>query len=299
MPTIAITGATGTLGRPLVEALLARGDRVVALVRDPAAASLPPAVEVRRWAAGDPAAPLDGADAVVNLAGAPIAPRRWTAGRRAEITASRLAGTRSVVAGMAHAGSVRVLVSASAVEYSGERGEAGFDETTPGGTGFLPELTGAWEREAEQAQALGARVVLLRKGVVLSPNGGMLATLLPFFRRGLGVTLGSGRQWLPWLHIADDIGLMLLALDHADVRGPLVCAAPHPVRFQDFARTLGQVLRCPARLRAPTWVLRLALGEMAQVVTASHRPQVDRALALGYDFRFPILGPALTDLVDE
>ena len=297
--TIAITGATGTLGRPLAEALLDRGDRVIALVRDPAAANLPPAVEVRRWTASDPAAPLDGADAVVNLAGAPIAARRWTAARRRAITASRVDGTRSVVAGMARAGSVRALVSASAIEYSGARGEAGFDETTPPGAGFLPELTRAWEEAAERALALGARVVLLRKGVVLAPAGGMLATLLPFFQRGLGVTLGSGRQWLPWLHLADDIGLMLLALDRDDVRGPLVCAAPNPVRFRAFARTLGQVLGRPPRLRVPTWALRLALGETAQVVTASHRPQVGRALGLGYEFRFPLLGAALADLVGE
>nr|MBA3469465.1 DUF1731 domain-containing protein [Herpetosiphonaceae bacterium] len=221
------------------------------------------------------------------------------ADRRAAITASRIAGTRSVVAGMARAGGVRALISASAIEYSGAHGEAGFDEATPVGSGFLPELTGAWEQAAAQAQDCGARVVLLRKGVVLSPAGGMLATLLPFFRRGLGVTLGSGRQWLPWLHLADDIGLMLLALDRDDVHGPLVCASPNPVRFRAFAGALGQVLHRTARLRAPAWALRLALGEMAQVVTASHRPQVGRALALGYVFRFPMLEAALADLVGE
>ena len=298
MPTIAITGATGTLGRPLIGALLGRGDSVIALVRDPARAALPATVELRRWTATDPIAPLADADAVINLVGTPIAPHPWTARRLREIITSRINGTRSVVAGIAQAkGNIKVLLSASAIEYSGERGDAGFDETTPGGTGLLSELTQAWEREAVQAQGDGARVVLLRKGVVLSPQGGMLKTVLPWFRAGLGMTLGDARQWLPWLHVADDIGLMLFALDHAAVVGPLICAAPEPVRFREFSQSLGRVVQRPALLPVPAWALRLALGEMAQTVLASHRPRVDWALELGYRFRFPTLEPALQDLV--
>ena len=125
----------------------------------------------------------------------------------------------------------------------------------------------------------------------------MLKTVLPWFRAGLGMTLGDGRQWLPWLHVADDIDLMLFALDHAAVVGPLICAAPVPVRFRQFSRTLGRVLHRPALLPVPAWALRLGLGEMAQTVLASHRPRVDQALQLGYRFRFQTLEPALQDLV--
>lgn len=296
--TIAVTGANGTLGGLLIRALLERGDRVIALVRRPEGADLPAEVELRRWQASDPAAPLAGATAVVSLAGAPVAPRPWTAGRLREIVASRIDGTRSVVAGIASSGgTITTLLSASAIEYSGERGESGFAEDTPGGGGFLSDLTQAWELEARQAARLGARVVTLRTGVVLARQGGMLPTVLPWFRAGLGMNLGDGRQWLPWIHPADTIGLMLLALDRADISGPLICAAPNPVRWDEFRRVLAASLGRPAPLRVPAWALRLALGEMAQTILASHRPRPERALALGYRFRYPTLAPALADLV--
>lgn len=296
--TIAITGANGTLGRLLIAALLERGDRVIGLVRDPAGAGLPPAVEPRRWRANDPAAPLEGATAVVSLAGAPVAPRPWTPARLREIVASRIDGTRSVVAGIARAGgAITTLLSASAIEFSGERGESGFDEATPGGSGFLSDLTQAWELEARQAARLGVRVVTLRKGVVLARQGGMLPTVLPWFRAGLGMNFGAGRQWLPWIHPADDVGLMLLALDRAEVSGPLICAAPNPVRWDEFRRSLAATLGRPAPLRVPAWALRLALGEMAQTILASHWPRPQRALELGYQFRYPTLAAALEDLV--
>jgi uncharacterized protein (TIGR01777 family) len=298
MQSVAVTGASGVLGRLLIEGLLARGDRVIALVRQPERAGLPAEVELRRWQASDPAAPLEGATAVVSLAGAPVAPRPWTAGRLREIVASRIEGTRSVVAGIAGSGgAITTLLSASAIEFSGERGEAGFDEGTPGGAGFLSDLTQAWELEARQAARLGARVVTLRHGVVLARQGGMLHTVLPWFRAGLGMNFGSGQQWLPWIHPADDIGLMLMALDRPAISGPLICAAPEPVRWDEFRRSLAAVLGRPAPLRVPAWALRLALGEMAQTILASHRPRVDHALALGYQFRYPTLQAALEDLV--
>ncbi|HEY1013965.1 MAG TPA: TIGR01777 family oxidoreductase [Herpetosiphonaceae bacterium] len=294
--TVAVTGATGTLGRPLIDALLARGDQVIALVRDPGHARLPAGVELRSWRAGHAQAPLAGADAVINLAGAPVAADRWTRRRKAEIVASRIDGTRSVVAGIRAEPRVKALLSASAVEYTGDTGETIVSEDSPPGTGFLSALVQCWEAEALRAPER-CRVVLLRKGVVLTPAGGMLKTLLPLFRLGLGGPLGDGRQWLPWIHPADDLALTLAALDDASFSGPLLSAAPNPIRQREFVFLLAEALRRPALGVAPAWALRLALGEMSRVVLASCNAAPRRPAALGYRFRFPVLTKALADLL--
>lgn len=295
---VAVTGATGGIGSALVPALLERGDRVIALVRSPPRRSLPAEVEQREWDATFKVAPLAGADAVVHLAGTPVGTRRWTAGRKRQIELSRILGTRSVVNGIRAASGVRVLVSASGIDYHGDTGEAVVDEDVPPGEGFLSDLARRWEREAMAARELGARVVLLRTGLVLARGEGTLARMEPIFRIGLGGRLGSGRQWVPWIHRDDEIGLILHALDRDELEGPLIAAAPEPVRNRDFARALGAAMGRPALLWAPAPLLRLALGEMATAVLSSHRVHPARALATGYAFRFPDLRSALADLYD-
>jgi len=296
--TVAVTGATGLIGSKVTAALLDRGDAVVALVRGPPRPDLPGAVEQRAWSASDPAADLADVDAVVHLAGEPIAAGRWTAARKRAIADSRIHGTRSIVEGIRAAGGrVRVLVSASGIDIHPDPGDAPVDERSPTGGGFLGELGERWEAEAARARESGARVVALRTGLVLAREGGALPMMLTPFRLGLGGPMGSGRQYWPWIHLADEVGLVLHALDAASLDGPMICAAPHPVRQRDFARALGRTLGRPAVLPAPAFALRLALGEMAGTVLASHRAVPRVALESGYTFRFPTLDAALADLI--
>jgi len=297
MATVAVTGATGAIGRHLIPALLDRGDRVVALVRSPPREGLPAEVEQRAWEATFKTADLSGVNAVVHLAGAPVANRRWTEARKRYIELSRLLGTRSVVSGMREFPGVRVLVSASGIDYHGDTGDVPISETSPAGRGFLPDLAVRWEQEAEKARELGARVVLLRTGMVLARGEGALARMEPIFRAGLGARLGSGAQWVPWIHWQDEVGLILHALDHPEIDGPMIAAAPNPVPNREFARALARALgRRPFPVPVPAPMLRLALGEMATLVLSSHRAVPEVALATGYRFRFPELEPALADL---
>ncbi len=297
--TVAITGATGLIGRALVQALLDRGDRVVALVRHPPRPQLPAQVEQRAWSSSDPAAPLaapPGVDAVVHLAGAPIA-QRWTEARKRSIADSRILGTRSVLEGIrATAPGVRTLVCASGIDYFGDTGAAIIDERAPKGTGFTADLTERWEHEAHRAEAFGCRVVCLRTGMVLAAEGGALGKLVPLFRMGLGGKLGTGRQMVPWIHLADEVGLILHALDQPELRGELIASAPTPVSNAAFTRALAAALHRKAIFHVPATALRLVLGEMAELLLASHDSRPRRALESGYAFRFEDLDAALADL---
>jgi uncharacterized protein (TIGR01777 family) len=292
-----VTGATGLIGRPLCAALRGRGDEVTALSRQPAVA-LPPGVRVVQ---GDPAVAgrwteaLAGADAVVHLAGEPVAGGRWTAARKARLVSSRLDSTR-VVAGAVAAGGPTVLVQGSAVGFYGDRGEEPLDEAAAPGQGFLADLSVRWEAAAAPAAAR-ARVVLVRTGLVLARDGGALPALARPFRLFAGGPIGDGRAWQPWIHLADEVGLLLLALDDARARGPLNAVAPAPVRQAELAATLARVLRRPNLFPVPEVALRLAVGEMADVLLASQRVVPARAEALGYRWRFPALEPALRDLL--
>ncbi len=292
-----VTGATGLIGRALCLALLERGDEVSALSRQ-AAASLPRGV---RPVLGDPAAAgpwteaLGQADAVVHLAGEPVAGGRWTAERKARIAASRLDSTRLVAAVVA-AGGPRLLVQGSAVGFYGDRGGEPLDETAAPGRGFLAELSVRWEAAAAPAAAR-ARVVLVRTGLVLAREGGALPVLARPFRLFAGGPLGDGTAWQPWIHLADQIGLLLLALDDPRASGPLNAVAPAPVQQAELARTLARVLHRPNLFPVPGVALRLVVGEMAEVLLASQRVVPARAMALGYRFRFPTLEPALRDLM--
>ena len=294
--TVAVTGATGLIGRALIAALLERGDRVVALVRSPPRKELPERVEQRAWDAAFKVADLHGVDAVVHLAGSPVATRRWSAARKRQLEFSRVLGTRAVVRGIREYPGVRVLVSASGIDYYGDTGDEEVTEESDHGEGFLPDMAVHWEQEAEAARALGTRVVLLRTGLVLARGEGALARMEPVFRAGLGGRLGNGEQWVSWIHLADEVGLILHALDREEVEGPLVAASPQPVRNREFGRALGSALGRPAFLWAPGPLLRLALGEMATLVLSSHRARPAKALETGYRFRFPDLESALADL---
>lgn len=294
-----VTGATGLVGRAVCGALLRGGHAVTALSRAPdAGARLPPGV---RALAGDPAAPgaweeeLARCDACVHLAGDPVAEGRWTAEKKARIRDSRVRSTARIAAVIA-AGGPDVLVSGSAVGWYGSRGDEELPEDAAPGQGFLADVSRAWEDAAAPARAR-ARVVLLRTGVVLARQGGALPRMaLPFKLLG-GGPLGDGKAWQPWIHLADEVGLVLFALGEPRCEGPLNAAAPGIVRNRDLARALGRTLRRPSLLPAPAAALRLVLGEMAEVVLASQRVVPRRALELGYTFRFPELEPALRDLL--
>ncbi|MGD9695946.1 MAG: TIGR01777 family oxidoreductase [Thermoleophilia bacterium] len=292
---VAIVGATGLIGRRVVAALLRRGDAVVALSRS-GASGIGGAREVR-WdpAAGPvPAGALAGADAIVNLAGASIGTRRWTARRKRELIESRVATTRGVVDAMAVA-DVPVLVNGSGIDLYGPRGDEVVDESSAPGAGFLAEMALAWEGEAARAREAGARVVAVRTAMVLAGEGGALGRLALATRLFAGGPIGGGRQWLPWIHIEDEVGLILLALDRPDIDGPLNACAPGQVRQRDAAAVLGRVLRRPSALPVPASAARLAMGEMAALVLDGQRAVPRVARDAGYEFAYPDLEPALRE----
>lgn len=308
--TIVIAGGTGFLGRPLAECSAEAGDQVIVLTRQ-----LPPG-ETRHDAgtglpgitrAGwcpervDPWAPLlDGADAVVNLAGESIGAARWTPEVKQRLRESRIRATRALVEAARRAGRrPRVFVSASAVGYYGAgAGDRVLDEQAPPGDDFLARLCVEWEQEAVRAADLGLRVVLVRTGLVLDAGGGALAKMLPVFRLGLGGRFGSGRQFVPWIHRLDWLELLRWAIGDARVVGPLNATAPDPVTNAGFARALGRALGRPAWLPAPAFALRLVLGEMADVLLLGGQRAVPaRALELGFDFRFRDLARALDHIL--
>jgi len=298
-----LTGGTGFLGRALTLALRREGHEVVAWVRSEARARarLGDQAELLPLEAGDAAlaAALEGCDAVVHLAGEPVL-SRWTSARRAALRASRVDLTTRLVAALERG--VRrpaVLLSGSAVGFHGDQGEEPLDEDRPAGAGFLAELCRDWEAAALRAESFGTRVVLLRTGVVLGLDGGALPQMLPPFRLGLGGRLGSGRQYLPWIHVEDWVRGVLLALEDARLRGPVHLTGPAPVTNREFTRTLAGVLRKPAPFPVPALALRTLLGGVASVLLESQRALPNRLTSLGFAHRFPTLEAALRDLLVE
>ncbi|MBK8482416.1 MAG: TIGR01777 family protein [Proteobacteria bacterium] len=293
-----ITGGTGLVGSALLGTLT---DAVV-LSRDPAKASQRlTSGRVLRWDPAAEPAPLEalqGIEAVFNLAGEPVANDRWTAEKKRRIRESRIVGTRNLVAGLRHLDrKPEVLVSASAVGYYGDRGDERLDESAPAGEGFLAEVCAEWEREARAAEALGVRVVCVRIGIVLAAGGGALARMLGPFKLGLGGRLGSGKQWMPWIHIDDLIGVLLHASRRQDLRGVLNAVSPQPVTNADFTRALGRALHRPAFLSVPKAALRIALGELSEILMASQRALPHVAERSGYLFQHPALEGALAAVV--
>lgn len=294
---VVVTGATGFVGRALVKALRTRGDEVRVLVRNPGEARAQLGADAFPWDAGTPvpADALAGVDAVVHLAGEGIADKRWTDARKKSLKASRVEGTRRVVEALTAASPrPKVFVSGSAIGFYGDVPEGDVTESSPAGKDFLAGLCVAWEAEAQKAEPLGVRVVLLRTGIVLGPGGGALGKMLLPFKLGAGGPMGSGKQWMSWIHLDDEIGLIVHALDNVNVTGPLNAVAPAPVRNRDFARALGRALHRPAIAPAPGFALKLLLGEMAGVALLAGQKVIPaKAEATGYRFRYPALDAAL------
>jgi uncharacterized protein (TIGR01777 family) len=269
---------------------------VSALSREPRAAEAAlgvPAVAWRPQEEPAPAEALAARDAVVNLAGESVA-QRWSADARRRIRDSRVAGTHNLVAGLRAAEPrPRVLVSASGVGYYGGRGDERLDESTPPGDDFLARVCVEWEAAAGQAEELGARVVAVRTGVALARSGGALARMLPFFRAGVGGPVAGGRQYVPWIHLDDLVGIYVAALDDARWSGPANACAPEPVTNRELSRALGRALRRPAFAPVPGLAVRALYGRMAQIVTEGQRAVPAKAQQLGYAFRHPELEAAL------
>jgi uncharacterized protein len=296
---VTLTGATGLIGAAIVRALQARGDTVTVLTRDPDRAHVALGdVEAHAWRPLEepaPAAALSGRDAVVNLAGETVA-QRWTDQSRRAIRDSRVIGTRNLVAGLSEVDPrPRTLVSASGANYYGPRGDERISEDTPPGDDFLADVCVAWEREAEAARELGLRVTTLRTAVVLGKDGGALSKMMPFFRLGIGGPVAGGRQYLPWIHGDDIVGLYLAALDDATWEGPFNACAPEPATNRDFSRALGRALHRPAFAPVPGFAVRVLYGDMAQIVTAGQRMVPTRAVEHGYAFRHTDLDESLRD----
>ena len=286
---VAVTGATGLIGRAVVTALSARGDEVTELSRstnwpDPKAAGPPPEV-------------VRGRDAVVHLLGEPIA-QRWSGDARREIRESRILSTRNLartLADLPEAERPGVLISGSGAGWYGHRGDERLDESAPAGDDFLARLSVEWEAEARRASELGMRVVLNRTGVVLSPSGGALAKMLPFFKAGIGGPVAGGRQYVPWIHLDDVVGAILFELDTPATSGPINLTAPEPATNSELSKALGRALRRPAVAPVPALAVKALYGQMAEIVIAGQRAVPARLTELGYEFKQRDLEAALRD----
>jgi len=299
---IIVAGGSGFIGRPLVAGLAHDGHEVIVLTRRPeGAAELPSGASAVGWDGRTVTGwggLVDGAGAVINLAGAGLADARWTDGRRRKLVESRTQPTEAVVEAIAAASHrPAVLLQASAIGYYGFRGDAIITEATDQGQGFLPELCAAWERASEPVEAAGVRRVLLRTGgMVLGLGGGALPKMALPFKLFAGGPIGSGRQYASWIHEDDEIGAIRFLLEDQGAAGPYNLAAPQPVTNAQLGKALAQALHRPYWLPAPSFALRLLLGELADVLLESARVVPERLLAAGYRHRFPRLDAALADL---
>lgn len=301
---VLITGGTGLIGRAVAVELVGAGHRVTVLSRRPGDASgrgLPAGVQVARWdgrSAEGWVELADGADAIVNLAGASIGAGRWSAAQKEVIRRSRLEAGQAVTAAVRQAArKPRVVVQASGVGYYGPRGDEVVSEATPAGDDFLARVAVEWERSTAEVAELGVRHVIIRTGLVLSTEGGSLPRLLLPFRLFAGGPMGSGRQWYPWIHIADEAAAIRFLIETESAQGPFNLTAPQPATSREFAAVLGRVMRRPAFFPAPAFALRAMLGEMADLVLTGQRAVPERLLALGFAFRYPTLEAALRDLL--
>lgn len=295
---ITISGASGFIGRRLLKTFAAGGHSLQVLSRH-AGVNMPAGIKVFAWdpmKGEPPAESLRDVDAVVHLAGEPVA-QRWNADVKTRVRESRVAGTANLVKAMAQLPrKPQVLVCSSAVGYYGSRGDERLTEASPAGTDFLAEVCASWENAAKQAETLGVRVVSIRTGHVLDPRGGLLKRILPPFRMGLGGKLGNGQQWTSWIHLEDLVSLFQFAIEKP-VSGALNGVAPNPVNNSDFTRALAAALHRPAIFPVPKIALRLLFGDMAEVILSSQRVLPERVEAAGFSFRFPDLGPALENLL--
>lgn len=294
---ILITGGTGLIGRSLCQFWLAQGHELYVWSRTPERVkglcgdAVHAVAELREL----DQVPLD---AVINLAGAPIADRPWTQARRKLLRDSRIALTNDLVSWLASLPKKpSVLISGSAVGWYGDGGEDVLTESSPvQAHDFATQLCGDWEVAAQAAEPLGIRVVLIRTGLVLTGKGGFLSRLMPLFKLGLGGKQGSGQQWMPWVHLDDEVALIDHVLHHAEARGPYNACAPEPVRNQAFAKALGQHVKRPAFMAAPGFVLKLMLGEMAGLLLGGQNIRPERTQDIGFEFKYKDLKSALAHL---
>jgi uncharacterized protein (TIGR01777 family) len=299
---VLVTGASGLLGSRVCDALLARGDEVAGLTRDPdRVRETNPTVAWFPWrpvVERPPAEALAGVDGVINLIGEPI-DQRWTDAAKQRIRDSRERATKNLVDAISAADPrPRRLVSQSGVGYYGDRGSALVDESTPPGDSFDARVCVAWEAAAKSAEAAGVRVAITRTGLVLDRSAGLLRQLLLPFKLGVGGPIAGGEQYMPWVHIADEIRLLLWALDTDEASGVYNATSPNPVTNREFSKTLGSVLSRPAVIPLPKLALRARFGdELGEVVAGGQRAMPRRALDAGFEFAHPELEPALRDLV--
>lgn len=276
--TVGITGASGFVGRALAEQLRKAGHQVRP-------------ISLRGTLSPEA---LSGCDAVVHLAGEPVA-QRWTDEARSRIMSSRVDGTRALVNAM-RTYRPQVLVSASAVGYYGSRGDTVLTEAEPAAKNFLGQVAAAWEHEAMEAESLGIRVARIRIGMVLGPNGGALQKMLLPFKLGLGGPIGGGRQWMSWIHLTDLVALIQFLLSESTVRGVFNAVSPHPVTNAEFTRALGEAVHRPAIIPVPAFAVKLLFGEMAEIVLASQRAIPEAAERAGFTFEYPDVFGALAQI---
>lgn len=293
---VLVTGGTGFVGNVLVNRLCARNARVTVVTRDPSRAR-----HARVGVTFEPWLPdVSRFDSIVHLQGESIAGRRWNDAVKRELWSSRVDATRKLVDAIAAAPKKpRVLISASASGFYGDRGDELLTETSTSSDSYLGRMCVEWEREAARAESFGVRVVHVRIGIVLGPLGGALQKLVPLYKWGLGGSLGWKRAWFPWIHVDDLSALIVFALEREDVRGPLNAAAPGIVTNREFARELGRALSRPALLPVPYLALRVVAGEVAGALVASQRVVPERTLKAGFTFQFPELEPALRGLLGK
>ena len=299
---IAIAGATGFVGSRLVAQLQAQGHQVIILTRSPQQASnrfgQAQIVGYNPLKSGEWQQSISGCDAVINLAGEPIAEKRWTPAQKRSILDSRQLGTQKIVEAIDLAPiKPQVLINASAIGYYGTSETSKFDETSPAGTDFLAEVCAAWETAAQSVTANGTRVVILRLGIVLGENGGALGKMLAPFSAFVGGPIGSGNQWFSWIHRDDVVKLIIAALNDTKMQGVYNATAPNPTTMTEFAQTLGTVMNRPSWLPVPNFVLEAMLGEGAIVVLQGQQVVPTRTLAQGFDFQYSTIEPALTAIV--
>jgi uncharacterized protein (TIGR01777 family) len=299
---IVVAGGSGFVGRALVEWLAKSGHALVVLTRNPAGMQnlFAPTVQIAEWdgrTSGDWIRHLDGSDGVINLAGEPVSARRWTSIQKKRIMTSRLEATKAIVDAIG--GSVKkpqVLINASGVGYYGEVKAGDVAESSPNGHDFFAEICRTWESAAMRAERHGVRVVVLRTGIVLHKSGGVLKRFLLPFNMFVGGPLGPGTQWVSWIHREDAMRAILFALVNRTLSGPANLTAPEPVTMHDFCRELGKAMGRPSWFRVPEFALRLALGEMVDVVIKGQRAVPKKLLDAGFTFRFPNLADAFSDL---
>jgi len=294
---ILLTGGTGLIGRQLCRHWLSQGHRLTVLSRSPGKVAKICGAQVRGIALFEDLG-QEPVDAIINLAGAPIADRLWTSRRKALLWSSRITLTETMLAWLeSREQKPQVLISGSAIGWYGDGGERELTEkSAPVIDDFASQLCIAWEETAQRAEALGMRVIFVRTGLVLSAEGGFLSRLLLPFKLGLGGPLGSGRQWMPWIHIKDQIALIDFLLHQKNASGPYNACAPKPVRNREFAKTLGNVLHRPAFMPMPALALKVGLGELSSLLLGGQKAMPARLLEAGFIFQFTDLRAALDDL---